>query len=602
MTDTTPWTCHAEDYALIGDLATAALVGRDGSIDWMCLPRFDSPACFAALLGGADRGRWRIAPADARYEVRRRYREASVILETYFRTARGQLRLVDFMPPRNADPRVVRIVEGLDGRVDLTMDLRPRFGYGVSVPAAEEFGGVWRVTAGADKLWLHCAVHVREDGTAAFSVGPGERLAFVLTWRPSYHRTPVAPDAASLLAATERYWSRWAAGLRYAGEWREEVVGSLVVIHALSYESAGSVLAAPTSFLREAPGAPPTADHRCCRLGDASATIDALLHAGVVDDAVSWRDWLLRATAGPPEQIQGVYGPAGERYRPTTELDWMSGHTGTHPPQRVEPSAECGWSVAAGELLRATYLARREGVPSSPLDSAAFLAAFERLATKTDRGVWGIAGSTGRYVHSRATAWAGADAMVKMIEWFGLPGDSTAWRRLRALIHAQVMRRGVDRSRGTFVQAYGRPNVDAALLRLPAIGFLPPDDPLVLGTIRAVREELTDGSLVRRYAAPAGACAELFRGDERAHVACSFWLVEALAIANRVDEAREIFEASLRLRTDLGLLTEEHDVRADRPVGNFPAASAHVALVGAALRLDDPTRRAGSGLDVFFPR
>ncbi|MGH8835362.1 MAG: glycoside hydrolase family 15 protein [Actinomycetes bacterium] len=591
------------EYALIGDLATGALVSGDGSIDWLCVPDFDAPACFAALLGDPAHGRWRIAPMGVRYRAQRSYRGSTLILETVFKTASGSVRLVDFMPPRDGHPTVVRIIEGLEGRVDLSMELRPRFGYGLSVPAVERISDMWRATAGPDTLWLHSSVHVRQNGVAAFSVGPGEQLGFVLMWRPSHQGAPPAPDLPAMLTTTDRYWRSWVGGLEYTGAWRDAVIRSLVTIRALTHISTGGVIAAPTTSVPGPPGSARTWDYRCCRLADASAALEVFLRCGAIEEATAWRDWLLRATAGPPEQIRGVYGPAGQRYRPVVGPDWLPQPAGSRTVRPGGPGPDCGWSVATGELLRSYYLARRAGLSSSPLDTSALLRACERRGAETDRGIWQLAGPRRRHVYSRAMGWVAADATVKMIEWFGLPGEPGAWRRLRSAARTEILRRGVDRNRATLVQTYGGRHPDAALLRLPLLGFLSPEDPLVSGTIEAVRTELGDDSMVRGYPSTAAPGSDELTASDGAMVACSFWMVEALAFAGRPDEADQIFEALLGARSSLGLLAEQHDVGGNRPLGNFPATSAHVALVDAALRLSDAKQGpVEPGLDAFFPR
>jgi GH15 family glucan-1,4-alpha-glucosidase len=575
-----------EDYALIGDLQTAALVGRDGSLDWLCLPRFDSPACFAALLGGPEHGRWRIAPVGGVRATERRYRDATLVLETDFRTADGTVRLVDCMPPRGEEPDVVRLVQGLEGRVELEMELVLRFDYGRVVPWVRRLDGHRLAVAGPDAVRLDAGVPTYgEDLTtrARFSVAAGEEVPFVLTWYPSQVPAPAPVVADRAVDDAEAFWRAWSGRCLVPDPL---VRRSLITLKALTYAPTGGIVAAATTSLPEQLGGVRNWDYRFCWLRDATLTLLALLDGGYVDEARAWRDWLLRAVAGDPRAMQIMYGPAGERRLPELELDWLPGYEGARPV-RIGNAATSQFQLDVyGELMDALLRAREVGL--EPDEHAwrlqrVVLDFLESAWSRPDEGIWEVRGPRRHFVHSKVMAWVAFDRAAKTVERFGLQGDADRWRRESAEIHREVCERGWDADRRTFTQSYGSRALDAALLMLPRVGFLPGDDPRVLGTIEAVQRELCEDGFVLRY--PTEEADDGLPPGEGAFLPCSFWLVDALALAGRRDEARRLYDRLTGLANDVGLLSEEYDPGAKRLVGNFPQAFTHVALVHSALAL-----------------
>jgi len=578
-----------EGYALIGDTHTAALVANDGSIDWLCMPRFDSAACFAALLGDPRHGRWQIAPAAEIREVRRRYRPGTLILETELHTDDGVVRLVDHMPLRQHHPRVVRIVEGLRGRVPMRMELVIRWDYGSIVPWVTRRDNGLNAVAGPDALWMWTEVPMRgEDLTtiADFAVTEGQRVPFVLAWHPSHTPAPVVTDADASLAETEAWWQRWCGDCRYDGEWSEPVQRSLITLKALTYRPTGGIVAAPTTSLPERLGGVRNWDYRYCWLRDATFTLYAFLLAGYTEEAAAWRDWLLRAVAGDPARLQIMYGAAGERRLPEMVLDWLPGYEGSRPVRIGNAAVLQRQLDVYGEVLDATHQARRKGIRPDAASWALETALVDSLQScwqEPDEGIWEIRAQRQHFTHSKVMAWVAFDRAIKAVERFHMTGPVERWKRARAEIHAEVCSRSYDPARQTFTQFYGSTALDASLLMMPLVGFLPPDDPRVRGTIDAIMRELCVDGLVRRYADDAAA--DGLPPGEGVFLACTFWLVDNLALTGRREEARRLFERLLAIRNDVGLLAEQYDPAARRLLGNFPQAFSHVALVNSAYNL-----------------
>ncbi|MEU6764988.1 glycoside hydrolase family 15 protein [Streptomyces sp. NPDC046853] len=599
-----------EDYALIGDMQTAALVGRDGTVDWLCLPRFDSPAVFAGLLGTDEHGFWRIgplpdtaaSPAPSPPADRRRYRGDSLILEQEWDTSHGSVRVIDFMPPRHlgddpGSPTMIRVIAGITGRVRMRSAVRLRFSYGRIVPwvhrVDDEHGSRTAAVAGPDSVWLDGEPETYgQDLTtyADFTVAAGERVAFALTWQPSHLRPPQRTDTEAALTATEAFWSDWTGQCTYHGPYREAVIRSLVTLKALTYAPTGGIVAAPTTSLPEDIGGVRNWDYRYTWLRDAAITLSSLLRTGYGDEARDWRDWLLRAVAGDPENLQIMYGIAGERELTETRLPWLPGYEHSTPVRVGNGAATQLQLDVYGEAVETLHLAQRSGLAQNHYADLLQLRLITRLEQhwrEPDEGIWEIRGARRHFVHSKVMAWVAVDRTIKLLETTDLDGPLDRWRTLREDIHQDVCARGYDADRNTFTQSYGSPELDAALLLIPQVGFLPPDDKRVIGTIEAIqRELLTPDGFVLRYPTSGGeAGVDGLPGDEGAFLACSFWLADDLALIGRTDEARALFEKLLGIRNDLGLLAEEWDPRRKRQVGNFPQAFSHVPLIDSALRL-----------------
>ncbi|MEP6702264.1 MAG: glycoside hydrolase family 15 protein [Betaproteobacteria bacterium] len=584
------------DYALIGDCHTAALVGRDGSIDWLCLPRFDSGACFAALLGEAENGRWLIAPAQAPVNTRRKYRDGTLILETEFDTGDGSVRIIDCMPLSNKRWDVLRIVEGLQGRVAMRMELIIRFDYGSIVPWVTRSGATQLATAGPDTLELHTEVEVRGENmktVAEFYVEKGERASFALNYRPSHEKSQRALDPENELKFTENEWRKWSSRCTYRGRWREAVVRSLITLKALTYTPTGGVIAAPTTSLPEQLGGVRNWDYRYCWLRDATFTLNALLLAGYHKEAIAWREWLLRAVAGSPQDIQILYSVTGERRLDEYEIDWLSGYGGA-APVRVGNAASKQFQLDVyGEVMDTLHLARAAGLEPEPAAWNIQIKLLEFLESHwqdPDEGIWEVRGPRSQFTHSKVMAWVAFDRVVKDAEEFGLGGPVERWRQIRDAIHAQVCKSGYDRQRNTFVQSYGSPYLDASLLLIPQVGFLPPDDPRVRGTVEAIERELVVDGLVLRYSTATHV--DALPPGEGAFLPCSFWLADSLILTGRRDEGEALFERLLALGNDLGLFAEEYDPRVQHMLGNFPQALTHMALVNTARLLSIPDKQA----------
>ncbi|MGV4985172.1 glycoside hydrolase family 15 protein [Streptomyces sp. NPDC001709] len=582
-----------EDYALIGDEQTAALVSRTGSIDWLCLPRFDSGACFARLLGNEDHGYWRIAPEGADTCTRRAYRPDTLVLDTEWETRDGTVRVTDLMPQRDRAPDVVRIVEGVRGRVGMRSTLRLRFDYGSIMPWVRRSDGHRVAVAGPDSVWLRAEPAVRtwgEDfGThSEFTVRKGDQVAFVLTWHPSHESRPPLIDPHKALSSSVRGWRRWASRCRYDGPYRDAVVRSLITLKALTYAPTGGIVAAATTSLPEEPGGVRNWDYRFCWLRDSTFTLGALLAAGYHKEAEAWRDWLLRAVAGDPADLQIMYGLAGERRLPEFELPWLPGFADSSPVRVGNGAVEQLQLDVYGEVMDSLSLARRAGLPTKPHMWAIQRSLMDFLAAEwrqPDEGLWEVRGGRRQFVHSKVMVWVAADRAVRTLEKHpDLAGDLEGWRAMRDEVHREVCEKGYDPRRNTFTQYYGSRELDAALLLIPRVGFLPPDDPRVIGTVDAIRADLDHGGLLRRYDIDAVGV-DGMPGGEGAFLACSFWLAQALHVTGRGDEARELFERLVRLTNDVGLLAEEYEPDLGCQVGNFPQAFSHIALVNTALIL-----------------
>jgi GH15 family glucan-1,4-alpha-glucosidase len=581
-----------EDYALLGDGETAALVSREGSVDWLCCPRFDSGACFAALLGTERNGRWLIAPKAAAARTTRRYRDGTLVLETDFETADGAVTIVDFMPMRTAVPDLVRIVRGRTGRVVMRTELIIRFDYGSIVPWVTQphrEPTELRAVAGPDMLTLRTpvAVHGEDETTAGeFTVAAGEEVPFVLTYSASHLPAPEIVDPFAALAATEDFWRNWSGRCAYGGEWREAVVRSLITLKALIYQPTGGIVAAPTTSLPEHLGGARNWDYRYCWLRDATFTLLALMDAGYFDEASAWREWLLRALAGRPAQAQIMYGVAGERRLAEWEAKWLPGY-GESRPVRIGNAAYDQLQLDVyGEVADALHHARKGGLAPNEAGWAlqrALTCRVEEVWSEKDEGIWEVRGPRQHFTHSKVMAWVALDRAIKATGAHDLEAPLARWRELRGRIHAEVCEHGFDRRLGSFVQAYGSQHLDASLLLMPLVGFLPPNDPRVRGTVEAIGRDLMVDGLVLRYRTEL--TDDGLPPGEGAFLACTFWYVDNLALAGRREEALEIFERLLALRNDVGLLAEEYDPNARRQLGNFPQAFSHIALVDSAYNL-----------------
>ena len=579
-----------EDYALLGDLHTAALVSTTGSVDWLCLPRFDSPAAFAALLHNDEAGHWTLAPAGASTCTTRRYAGNTLVLETDWVTGHGAVRVIDFMPPRAGTPHLIRIAMGLSGAVAMRSRLRLRFDYGRVVPWVRHLGTQVQAIAGPDLVRLTSTVPMRgnhRDTLADFTVREGDRIAFVMSWAPSHQAQMSQVDPERALSATEEFWTEWSGRAAYpGGPYRDAIDRSLITLKALTYEPTGGIVAAPTTSLPEEIGGVRNWDYRYCWLRDATYTLQALLAAGFRAEASAWRDWLLRSVAGQPETLQILYSIDGARRLPEIELPWLSGYEGSSPVRTGNAASSQLQLDVWGETLDALFLARQAGLPADRDAWAVQVALMDYLESagrEPDNGLWEVRGDRQHFTHSKIMAWAAADRMARSVRTHGLPGPASRWERLRDQIHHDVVTRAFDVRRNTFTQAYGSTALDASLLLMPRVGFLPATDPRVLGTIAAVRRELSEGGLVKRY--QTAETQDGVKGSEGLFIACSFWLVDALHASGQHRDAVDLFERLLLLRNDLGLLSEEWDPAAQRQLGNTPQAFSHFALVVSALQL-----------------
>ncbi len=588
-----------EDYGLIGDLQTAALVSRTGVVDWLCLPRFDSGACFAALLGGAENGHWLIQPAGQFRATGRRYRHETLILESDMETADGAIRLIDFMPVRQDRPSLIRIVEGVRGRVTMRMDATLRFDYGSIVPWVRHIESGIHAVAGPDAVTLCGPVRLtgRDLHTEAeFDVGAGDRVAFCLTWFPSHEPVPATPDAERALRDTERFWADWSGQLEHEGEWHGPIHRSLLTLKALTYAPTGGIVAAPTTSLPEALGGVRNWDYRFCWLRDATLTLLSFLRSGYAEEAAAWRDWFLRAIAGTPEALQIMYGIAGERRLSETQLQWLDGYAGSRPVRVGNHATSQVQLDVYGEVMDALYQARRHGLSASPESWAIARHMLDWLETgwrSADSGIWEVRGPDRHFTHSKVMAWVAFDRATRLSEHFELEGPVDRWRSARESIRREVLQQGYDPARKTFVQSYGSDRLDASALMIPLVGFLPATDERMVGTVAAIERELMKGGFVQRYRHDDSVSkVDGLPPGEGTFLACSFWLAEVLAMQGREAEARGLFERLLGLSNDLGLMSEEYDTTAGRLVGNFPQAFSHLSLVdaAAAITAGRPTR------------
>jgi GH15 family glucan-1,4-alpha-glucosidase len=588
-----------EDYALVGDTQTAAIVGRDGSIDWLCVPRFDSGSIFAALVGGPENGFWRIAPASSPkpgtdaplLATSRRYRGETLVLETEFALPEGTVRVVDCMPVRSSSPQVVRVVECTAGRVAMRMDMVLRFGYGQTIPWVRRVDGMLTAIAGPDAVsfWSPVHTHGEDMSTVAdFVISEGQRVPFVLSWYPSHTPAPHPVDGHYAIGETTKWWEDWSAlAVDSTGRWREAVQRSEITLKALTYAPTGGIVAAVTTSLPETLGGVRNWDYRYCWLRDATFTLSALMASGYHDEAIAWRDWLLRAVAGDPARLQIMYGPAGERWLNEHELDWLAGYADSRPVRVGNAASDQFQLDVYGEVISALHESRRAGLdPSSSWDLELQLLEFlEDGWRQPDEGIWEVRGPRRSFTHSKVMAWVAADRAVRDVEEFGLEGPADKWRALAADIRKEVLAEGYDAERQTFTQYYGSKALDASCLMIPLVGFLPPSDPRIVGTVNAIQKELTRDGFVLRYDAESSEDVDGLTGREGAFLACSFWLADALDLIGRHDEAVELFERLIALRNDVGLLSEEYDPVAKRLVGNFPQAFSHVSLVNSAVNL-----------------
>jgi GH15 family glucan-1,4-alpha-glucosidase len=578
-----------EDYAIIGDLHTAALVSTEGSIDWLCLPRFDSPACFAALVGDEDNGRWRVAPAGATRCTRRRYRPDTLILETEWETDSGSVRVTDFMPVRDQAADLVRVVEGLSGTVRMESDLVLRFDYGHVVPWVTRDERGIRAVAGPDAVVVTTPAPLqgRDMHTVSeFTVDEGERIPFVMTWYPSHLRPPSSVDALNALESTDGFWDTWSRASKANGPHREAVQRSLITLKALTYVPTGGIVAAATTSLPEQLGGPRNWDYRYCWLRDATLALQSLLTAGYTSEAKAWRDWLLRAVAGDPATLQIMYGLDGTRRLPEAALDWLSGYADSTPVRVGNAAADQLQLDVWGEVLDGLALTRasvKNGDDESWDLQCALIEHVRKIWHEPDNGLWEMRGPRRHFTHSKVMVWVAADRMVRAVERYGLPGPVDEWKKLRTAVRRDILKNGYDADRNTFVQSYGSTELDAALLQIPRVGFLPGDDRRVIGTIEAIQRDLTEDGFVLRYRPQAAD--DGLPGGEGVFLACSFWLVDALIGAGRRDEATKLFERLLTLRNDVGILSEEWDPKSHRQLGNTPQAFSHFALVRSGFHL-----------------
>ena len=596
-------TTKIEDYAFLSDTQTGALVSRDGCVDWLCFPRFDSPACFASLLGNDANGHWRFFPSEKVEAIRRRYRGETLILETEIETQSGAVRLIDFMPPRGENPDIIRIIEGLHGTVSMRMELIIRFDYGYIVPwvrTRKRYGGLEAI-AGPDALILRTPVetHGKDLTTAAeFIVAKGDRIPFVLTWFASHREPPRKIDPEHALRDTEMFWIDWAKRFHTKGEWREAIVRSLITLKGLTYAPTGGLVAALTTSLPERIGGVRNWDYRYCWLRDAALILLVLLGAGYDEEAKSWREWLLRTIAGSPAQMQTIYGVSGERRLIEYEIPWLSGYENSRPV-RVGNAASNQFQLDVyGEVLAAVWQGDRAGIKMTEFDWALMVAIMKFLEShwqEPDEGIWEVRGGRQQFTHSKMMAWLAFDRAIKLVENCDCAAYThfDRWQKVRDQIHAEVCERGYNPKKKAFTQVYGSDALDASLLTMPLTGFLPVNDERVRGTIEAIERELMEDGFVLRYR-PQETGVDGLPGTEGVFLPCSFWLADCWHLLGRKKEARELFERLLDVRNDLGLLSEEYDPRAKRQLGNFPQAFSHVALVSCARILGDE--------DVFLAR
>ncbi len=580
-----------EDYGIIGDMQTVALVGRNGSIDWLCLPRFDSAACFAALLGTEEHGCWLIAPVGEVIATRRAYRPGTLTLETEFETPEGCVRVIDCMPPRQRDADLLRVAQGVRGCVRMKMRLIVRFDYGSIVPWVRRLEDRLEAVAGPDALSLWAGVETHGEGLATvaeFDVRAGETVPFELLWHPSHEPPHPRGDALRGIAETESWWREWRARAKCEGEWADAIERSLITLKALTYAPTGGIVAAATTSLPECIGGGRNWDYRLCWLRDATFTLYALMQSGHTEEACAWRDWLLRAVAGDPRLLQIMYGVTGARRLEEQEIPWLPGYEGSLPV-RVGNAAFSQFQLDVyGELIDSMHQARCAGLPAEEHGWKVERAVMKFLETawhEPDEGIWEVRGPRRHFTHSKVMAWVAFDRAVKAVEQFGCDGPVECWRGHRDALRAEICELGFNKKKGAFTQEYGGEEMDASLLMIPLTGFLPADDERVRGTVAAIERELLVDGFVRRYRTDVPEKADGLHGHEGAFLLCTFWLADNYVLAGRRDEARAVFERLLAVRNDLGLLAEQYDPLARRQLGNFPQAFSHVGLINTARNL-----------------
>ncbi|SFK64419.1 glycoside hydrolase family 15 protein [Methylocapsa palsarum] len=580
-----------EDYAVIGNCETIALVGRDGSIDWLGFPRFDSAACFSALLGEARHGRWLVAPVKGDGRITRRYRGDTLVLETTFENEGAAVCVIDFMARREGVSDIVRLVRGIRGTISMRTELVVRFDYGSIVPWVTRVeDGRLQLTAGPDRLWFDTTIRLQGEDlktVGEFDVTAGEEIGFTLSWTPSFHPAPARLDAQKVLEQVEHYWTNWASTFKPKNEWSDAVLRSLLTLKALAHWETGGIVAAGTTSLPEKFGGSRNWDYRYCWLRDATFTLYALTGAGFLSEAKAWRDWLLRAVAGSPDELQIMYGVAGERRLLEYIAPWLPGYEGALPVRIGNSAAQQVQLDVYGEVLGALYAARLTGLspdPSSWALECALLAHLETIWDKPDDGIWESRGGRKHFTHSKVMAWVAFDCAIRSVEEFGLEAPVSRWQAVRKAIHEQVCTQGFDSSQNSFVQSYGAASLDASLLLIPIVGFLPSSDQRVLGTLSAIERNLIRDGLVIRYETETGI--DGLSPGEGAFLPCSFWLADNYALQGRTDEARVLFERLLSLRNDVGLLAEEYDTGRGRQLGNFPQAFSHLALINTARNIE----------------
>ncbi|MGA2413684.1 MAG: glycoside hydrolase family 15 protein [Candidatus Sulfotelmatobacter sp.] len=584
-----------EDYAMIGDCHTAALVSKQGSIDWLCLPDFDSGACFASLLGTDDNGRWSIAPAEPVRSIRRHYREGTLILETEFDTEHGTVRLIDFMVTRSKVPELCRLIVGIRGQVQMNLELVIRFDYGSVIPWVRRNDHGISAIAGPDMVSLRTQVQLRDEDfktRSTFTVSEGEKVCFDLTWYPSDLEEPSSLDIEQALEKTESWWCDWSSRCRYQGPWREAVLRSLITLKGLTFLPTGGIVAAPTTSLPEKLGGMRNWDYRFCWVRDASLTLQSLLHAGYLDEAREWREWLLRAVAGSPSELNILYGLRGERRLTELELPWLKGYEDSRPVRTGNDAYRQYQLDIFGEVANTLFQAREAGLgPPKHERHEIALAMLDFLETgweKPDEGIWEVRGPRRHFVHSKMMAWVALDRLIRSAEKGRFQMDLPRWKKLRETIHEQVCRQGFDAELNSFVQYYGGKHLDASVLMMPLVGFLPPDDPRVLGTVRAIETHLMKNGFVGRYTQDPAV--DGLPHGEGTFLPCSFWLVDNYVLQNRRAEAERMFERLVGVCNDVGLLSEEYDPVTKRMLGNFPQAFSHVGLVNTAFHLNGVKR------------
>jgi len=581
---------------MIGDCYTAALISKHGSIDWLCLPYFDSGACFAALLGTPDNGHWSISPAEKIRSIRRCYRDGSLVLETEFETEGGSVRLIDCMVPRGEQPELVRIVEGTRGQVRMNLELIIRFDYGSVVPWVHKIEDGILAIAGPDMIVLRTDVPLRSENLktqAEFTVAEGEKISFNLTWNPSHRPTPEPIDVDAALQKTEKWWREWSGRCSYKGPWREAVLRSLITLKGLTFLPTGGIVAAPTTSLPELIGGVRNWDYRFCWVRDATFTLQALLNAGYLDEAREWREWLLRAVAGSPAEMNIVYGLRGERRLTELELPWLEGYEKSRPVRTGNAAYKQYQLDIFGEVANTLFQGRQAGLgPPQHRGGEMAVAMMDFLETgweQPDEGIWEVRGPQRHFVHSKVMAWVAVDRVIKSVEMGRLEGDVERWRKLRDAIHEQVCRQGFNADMNSFVQYYGGKHLDAAILMMPLVGFLPANDARVIGTVKAIETHLVENGFVGRYTQDPAV--DGLPHGEATFLPCSFWLADNYELQGRHADAVRMFERLLAIRNDVGLLSEEYDPAAKRLLGNFPQAFSHVGLVNTAFNLTDRSDR-----------